>query len=45
MLVGKIISSNLDQDLISNGYNVERVINYRANRIEKYDEILLKNLN
>ena len=35
---GEIISSNLDQDLISNGYKLERVINYRANPIEKYDD-------
>ena len=41
---GEIISSNLDQDLISNGYNVERVINYRANAIEKYDESFIEKL-
>ena len=41
---GEIISSNLDQDLISNGYTIERVINYRANPIEKYDEDFIKKL-
>ncbi|MDB9699957.1 uroporphyrinogen-III synthase [Candidatus Pelagibacter sp.] len=41
---GEVISNNLDQDLISNGYNVERVINYRANAIEKYDESFIKKL-
>ena len=41
---GEVISSNLDQDLISNGYNVERVINYRANAIEKYDESFIEKL-
>ena len=41
---GEAISSNLDQDLISNGYTVERVINYRANPIEKYDEDFIKKL-
>jgi len=41
---GEIISSNLDQDLISNGYTVERVINYRANPIEKYDENFIEKL-
>ena len=41
---GEVISSNLDQDLISNGYNVERVINYRANAIEKYDEGFIEKL-
>ena len=41
---GEVISSNLDQDLNSNGYTVERVINYRANPIEKYDEDFFKKL-
>ena len=41
---GEIISSNLDQDLISNGYKVERVINYRANPIEKYDDNFIEKL-
>ena len=41
---GEVISSNLDQDLISNGYTIKRVINYRANSIEKYDEDLIKKL-
>ena len=41
---GEVISSNLDQDLISNGYTVERVINYRANQIEKYDEDFIEKL-
>ena len=41
---GEAISSNLDQDLISNGYTVERVINYRANPIDKYDEDFIEKL-
>jgi uroporphyrinogen-III synthase len=41
---GEIISSNLDQDLISNGYSVERVINYRAKPIEKYDDDFIEKL-
>ena len=41
---GEVISSNLDQDLISNGYTIERVINYRANPIEKYDEDFIEKL-
>jgi uroporphyrinogen-III synthase len=41
---GETISSNLDQDLISNGYTIERVINYRANPIEKYDEDFIEKL-
>ena len=41
---GEVISSNLDQDLILNGYTIERVINYRANPIKKYDEDFIKRL-
>ena len=41
---GEVISSNLDSELISNGYTTERVINYRANPIEKYDEDFIKKL-
>jgi uroporphyrinogen-III synthase len=41
---GKIISSNLDHELISNGYTIERAINYRAKPIEKYDEDFIEKL-
>ena len=41
---GEVISSNLDQELILDGYSVERVINYRANEIEKYDENFIEKL-
>jgi uroporphyrinogen-III synthase len=41
---GEIISSNLDHDLILNGHTIERVINYKANPIEKYDEDFIKKL-
>jgi len=41
---GETISSNLDQDLISNGYTIERVINYRANPIAKYNEDFIAKL-
>ena len=41
---GEIISSNLDHELVSNGYTIERVINYRSNPIEKYDEEFIKKL-
>jgi len=41
---GEVVSSNLDQDLISNGYTIERVINYRANPVEKYDEDFIEKL-
>ena len=41
---GEIITSNLDQDLISSGYIIERLINYRANPIKKYDENFIEKL-
>jgi uroporphyrinogen-III synthase len=41
---GEIISSNLDKELISNDYTIKRVINYRANPIEKYDEDFIEKL-
>ena len=43
-ITGEIISSNLDKELISIGYTIERLINYRANSIEKYDEGFIKKL-
>jgi uroporphyrinogen-III synthase len=41
---GEVISSNLDEQLLSEGYYTERVINYRANPIEKYDEGFIEKL-
>jgi len=41
---GEVIFGNLDKDLISSGYTIERVINYRANPIEKYDEDFIEKL-
>jgi len=41
---GEIISSNLDRELVSNGFGIERVINYRANAFEKYDENFIEKL-
>ena len=41
---GEVISSDLDQQLISEGYNIERFINYRANPIEKYDDNFIEKL-
>jgi len=41
---GEIISSDLDNELISSGYKIERLINYRANSIEKYDESFIEKL-
>jgi uroporphyrinogen-III synthase len=41
---GEIVSSSLDEKLVSAGYNIKRVINYRANQIEKYDQDLIEKL-
>ena len=41
---GEIISSDLDKELTSSGYAIERLINYRANAIEKYDEGFIEKL-
>jgi uroporphyrinogen-III synthase len=41
---GEVISSNLDQELISNSYVIERIINYRANAVEKYDKDFIEKL-
>ena len=38
---GEIVSSNLDKELISQGYNLKRIINYRADSIKKFDDILI----
>ena len=41
---GEIISNDLDQQLISEGYNVKRIINYSANPVEKFNESFIENL-
>ena len=41
---GEIISSDLDKELTSSGYIIERLINYRANAIEKYNEGFIEKL-
>jgi len=41
---GEVISGNLDQDLILNGYTIERIINYKTKSIEKYDEDFIEKL-
>ena len=41
---GEVISSNLDEQLFSEGYNIERVINYRSNPVEKYNEEFIQKL-
>ncbi|MDA9663422.1 uroporphyrinogen-III synthase [Candidatus Pelagibacter sp.] len=41
---GETISSRLDHDLKFNSYVIERIINYRAKPIEKYDENFIEKL-
>ena len=41
---GEIISSNLDRDLISEGYYVKRIINYNVLPIEEMNEEFIKDL-
>ena len=36
-LSGEIISVNLDQQLLNEGYNVKRIVNYRTKHIQKFD--------
>ena len=41
---GEIISSNLDRDLISEGFSVKRIINYNVLPIEEINEEFVKDL-
>ena len=41
---GEIVSSNLDKDLISEGYKVRRIINYSVLPVEEIDEEFINNL-
>ena len=41
---GEVISNNLDENLLAEGYNISRIINYRVKPIEKYDETFLEKL-
>ncbi len=41
---GEIVSTNLDNDLISEGYNIKRIINYRVISIEKFNQNFIDNL-
>ena len=41
---GEIISNDLDKQLISEGYNIKRIINYSAKPIEKFNNILIEKL-
>ena len=41
---GEIISNQLDQQLISEGYNIKRIINYTANPVEKFNDKFIEKL-
>jgi uroporphyrinogen-III synthase len=41
---GELISNDLDKQLIFEGYNVKRIVNYRANHIEKFNPELIEKL-
>ena len=41
---GEIISSNLDRDLISEGYSVKRIVNYKALPINEISEEFIEDL-
>jgi uroporphyrinogen-III synthase len=41
---GETISINLDKELIKEGYDVERVINYKTTHNEKFDDSFVKEL-
>ena len=41
---GEIISVDLDQQLMKEGYGIKRVINYRAKHNQKFNESFVKNL-
>ena len=41
---GELISVDLDQQLIKEGYNIKRIINYRINHNKKFDENFVKAL-
>jgi len=41
---GEVVSTNLDQELISEGYSVKRIINYTAKSIEQINETFIDKL-
>jgi len=41
---GEIISNDLDQQLISEGYNVKRIVNYSVKPVEKFNEAFIEKL-
>ena len=43
-ICGEIISSDLDKELLKEGYSVKKIINYRVNHNRKFDENFIKEL-
>ena len=41
---GEIISVDLDHQLIKEGYNIKRIVNYRTSHNQKFDENFVKEL-
>jgi len=41
---GETISVDLDQQLITEGYNIKRIVNYKTNHNQKFDENFVKEL-
>ena len=41
---GEIITVDLDQQLLKEGYSIKRIINYRVNHNQKFDENFIKEL-
>ncbi len=41
---GEIISTDLDQQLLQEGYSIERVVNYRTKHNKRFDESFVKEL-
>ena len=41
---GEIISVDLDKQLLNEGYNIKRIINYRVSHNQKFDENFIKEL-
>ena len=41
---GEITSADLDQQLLNEGYSVKRIINYRVNHNQKFNENFIKEL-
>jgi len=41
---GELLSKSLDKNLASKGYSIDRVINYRTQHIDKFEEVFIEKL-